>query len=170
MDQSPFFNVIRSPFRFRLYLLARLPAAFFSGLGVEKADDDECIVTIPYKWFTRNPFRSTYFACLGMAAEMCTGILAMAHVYKSNPRISMLVIGLEGHFTKKATGRTSFRCNDGAAIREAIAKSRATGEGQTVNAHAVGTDKAGEIVAGFTITWSFKVVGQKPNGESLAGK
>ena len=154
---APFFRVVSSPIKFRLYLLTKLPAAFFAGLRIKKADADHCVVTVPYRWSTRNPFRSIYFACLGMAAEMSTGILAMAQVYKSNPPVSMLVTGMEAQFTKKATGRTSFSCNDGQAIREAVERAKTTGEAQTIKAHSVGTNAQGETVAEFFITWSFKV-------------
>ena len=155
--QSPFFSIVRNPLKFRLYLLTNLPSAFFAGLRIAEADPDHCIVTVPYKWFTRNPFRSTYFACLCMAAEMSTGILAMAPIYKSKPAVSMLVVGMETQFTKKATGLTRFLCNDGPAICAAIAKARATGEAQIVKARSVGTSSNGDIVAEFSLTWSFKI-------------
>jgi Domain of unknown function (DUF4442) len=155
-SESAFFAIVRNPLKFRLYLLTNLPSAFFSGLRVAEADADHCIVTVPYKWFTRNPFRSTYFACLSMAAEMSTGILAMAPIYKGKPGVSMLVVGMETQFTKKATGPTRFLCNDGPAISAAIAKARATGEAQTVKARSVGTSSNGDIVAEFSLTWSFK--------------
>jgi hypothetical protein len=154
---NEFSRLTGSHIKFRLYLLSKLPAAFFAGLRIAKADADHCIITVPYRWSTRNPFRSIYFACLGMAAEMSTGILAMAQVYKSNPAVSMLVTGMEAQFTKKATGRTSFRCSDGQAIREAVDKSKITGEAQTIKARSVGTNAQGETVAEFFITWSFKV-------------
>ena len=153
---DPFFAIVHNPLKFRLYLLTRLPSAFFSGLRITEADPDHCIVTVPCKWFTRNPFRSTYFACLSMAAEMSTGVLAMAPIYKRRPPVSMLVVGMETIFTKKATGLTSFLCNDGAAIRAAIANARATGEAQTIKARSVGTSGNGDIVAEFSLTWSFK--------------
>ena len=161
MDQSPasdpFFRLIRSRIKFRTYLLTRIPSAFFSGLRVPEATRDRCVATIPCTWFTRNPFRSTYFACLSMAAEMSTGVLAMAHVYKSDPPVSMLVVNLEANFIKKATGLTRFICSDGPLIGEAIVRAKATGEGQVVKAHSIGTNADGDIVAEFFITWSFKV-------------
>ena len=154
---SSFFSLTSSPIKFRAYLLTKLPAAFFAGLKIKSADINQCIITVPYRWSTRNPFRSTYFACLGMAAEMSTGILAMANVYKSTPPVSMLVINMEANFTKKATGDTRFTCNDGPAIRDAVDRAKATGEAQTLKVHSVGTNEAGDIVAEFFITWSFKV-------------
>lgn len=162
-DSNPadFFSAIRHPLKSRLFLLTKLPSAFFSGLRVREADTDHCAVTVPYKWFTRNPFRSTYFACLSMAAEMSTGVLAMAGIYRSQPPVSMLVIGTEAIYTKKATGRTTFRCTDGPAIRDAIDKARTTGDPQTMKVRSLGTNSAGDPVAEFFITWSFKVKSRK---------
>lgn len=154
---NAFLKTISNPLRFRLYLLTRLPSAFFSGLRITRLDTCSCIVTVPYKWFTRNPFRSTYFACLAMAAEMSTGILAMSQLYGRGPRVSMLVIGLEASYFKKATGPTHFQCTDGNAIRETIEKAIATGDGQTIRARSAGMNPAGDPIADFYITWSFKV-------------
>ncbi|HEV2353431.1 MAG TPA: DUF4442 domain-containing protein [Puia sp.] len=149
-------RLARSPFRFRLFLLTRMPSAFFSGLRIIRLDADSCSVSVPYKWFTRNPFRSTYFACLAMAAEMSTGILAISNVYGRTPSVSMLVVSLEANYFKKATGRTYFSCKDGLGIRETIERAVATGDGQTIRAHSTGTNVAGEPIAEFFITWSFK--------------
>ncbi|HEV9037114.1 MAG TPA: DUF4442 domain-containing protein, partial [Puia sp.] len=102
MTNSAFFSAIRHPLKSRLFLLTNLPSALFSGLRVVEADTDHCAVTVPYKWFTRNPFRSTYFACLSMAAEMSTGVLAMAAANESQPPVSMLVVRTEADYTKKA--------------------------------------------------------------------
>lgn len=68
----------------------------------------------------------------------------------------MLVVGLEAEYFKKATGKTSFVCNDGEAIQNAIAATIRTGEGVTVKATSIGTNAQGEEVARFFITWSFK--------------
>ncbi|MBS1602429.1 MAG: DUF4442 domain-containing protein [Bacteroidetes bacterium] len=152
-----FLRLLRNPVKFRLYLLTQLPSAYFAGLRIVEVDEVRCSVAVPFKWFTRNPFRSTYFACLSMAAEMSTGILAMAAVYRRKPPISMLVVGLEASFHKKATGRTTFVCVDGSAIKEAVSACIATGEARQVRARSVGTNSNGEIVAEFFITWSFKV-------------
>lgn len=142
--------------KFRFYLFARIPSAFFSGLRIREMNESLCRVSIPYKWFSQNPFRSTYFACLSMAAEMSTGALAMAHVYKHVPAISMLVIKVESTYYKKAVGLTTFTCTDGPAFKEIIARAVATGEGQSFIAHSVGVNPQGEKVADFLITWSFK--------------
>ncbi len=139
-----------------MFLLSKLPSAFFAGVRVRDVNEVSCAVTVPYKWFSQNPFRSTYFACLSMAAEMSTGALAMAHIYKRQPQVSMLVVKVESEYFKKATGRTTFICEDGLLIKKAIEESVATGEARSVRANSVGRNKDGEIVAEFFITWSFK--------------
>lgn len=159
---AAFIQLMKHPVKFRMFLFTKLPAAFFAGVRVREADEQRCEVTVPYKWLSQNPFRSTYFACLSMAAEMSTGALAMAQVYKSDPPVSMLVVKVESEYFKKATGRTSFVCEDGALFQRAVEESIATGEARTVQATSIGRNKEGEEVARFVITWSFKAK-QKPN-------
>ncbi len=139
-----------------MFLFTKLPAAFFAGVRVREADERTCSVSVPYKWMSQNPFRSTYFACLSMAAEMSTGALAMAHIYKINPPVSMLVVKVESEYFKKATGRTTFLCKDGNLFNKAIEETIATSEARIVKAKSIGTNKEGEVVAEFYITWSFK--------------
>ncbi len=156
-NEAAFFSLIKNPVKFRLFLLKNLPAAYFSGVRLKEITSRIAIVSIPYKWFTRNPFRSTYFACLSMAAEMSTGILAMGNIYQRKPKVSMLVVGIEGNFIKKAVGSTRFICEDGEMIRQAINEAIGTKEPKTIKARSVGRNNNGEIVAEFFVTWSFKV-------------
>ena len=153
---SQFLKSIRNKTKFRFFLLQQLPAAFFSGIQLVSADEDSCSVSVPFAWFTKNPFRSTYFACLSMAAEMSTGVLSMAHLHNRIPRVSMLVVHMEARFQKKAVGAVIFTCSQGHAISAAIEESRRTGTGQTVTVESVGSNKEGETVATFSFTWSFK--------------
>jgi len=151
-----FIRLMNNPVKFRFFLLSKLPSAYFSGLRIKSMDAQHCTATIPYKWFSQNPFRSTYFACLAMAAEMTTGSLAMANVYKSKPAVSMLVVKLEANYFKKADGVTSFTCRDGEQLRTAIESTIATGEPVAYTAKSTGINLQGELVAEFLITWSFK--------------
>jgi hypothetical protein len=156
VNTRAFIGLMKHPLKFRAFLLMKLPSAFFAGVRVRDIDEKQCVVTVPYKWFSQNPFRSTYFACLSMAAEMSTGALAMAHLYKRNPAVSMLVVKVDSEYFKKANGRTTFICMDGDAMLNAIEESIATGEGRTIKARSIGKNADGEIVAEFYITWSFK--------------
>ncbi len=151
-----FSKQMTDPIKFRMFLLSKLPSAYFSGVRVQSLDENKCEVTVPFKWFSQNPFRSTYFACLSMAAEMSTGALALGHLYKRDPAVSMLVVKTEGEYFKKAIDRTTFLCEAGTEIKRMIDEAVTTGEPRTVRAKSVGKNKAGELVAEFFITWSFK--------------
>jgi hypothetical protein len=151
-----FSRLISNPISFRFFLFQKLPAAFFAGLRIQHFDANSCTVKIKYSWFSKNPFRSIYFAVEAMAAEMCSGMLAFGQVYQRHPKISMLVVKMEVNFIKKATGTILFTCEDGAAIQAAINESIASGEGRTLVCVSKGKNSANETVAEFFITWSFK--------------
>ena len=150
---------VLSPHKLRLYLLRKLPLAWLAGLRLMALTPEAATVTIRYKYLTQNPFRSIYFAALAMAAELASGMQAMLHTQGGRP-VSMLVVGLQAEFTKKAVGLIAFTCPDGAAIAQAIAESRATGSGRTVVCTSIGRDEAGDVVAAFRVTWSFKAKAQ----------
>jgi hypothetical protein len=154
--KQKFIQFVQQPFKFRMFLLSKLPSAFFSGVRVKSIDENKSEVTVPFKWFSQNPFKSTYFACLAMAAELSTGLLAMMNVHEKNPAISMLVVGLEANYFKKATGITTFICEDGVAVDNIVESAISSGESKTIKCKSVGKNNDGEIVAEFFITWSFK--------------
>ena len=147
---------ILHPIKFKFFLLQKLPAAFFAGLRIHSFDEEHTVITVKYNWLNQNPFRSMYFAVQSMAAEMSSGLMASAQVYKRNPAVSMLVVKFEASFIKKAVDTISFTCRDGSIINEAIERSILTGLGETIVTKSVGTNKAGEAVSEFLITWSFK--------------
>ena len=156
MSETKFQKLVNNNFLFRLYLLKSLPLAFIAGIRVKGLTNEKAVTTVRYGWLTQNPFRSMYFACQAMAAEMCSGMLAFGQVYKRNPKISMLVVKMEVNFIKKATGTILFTCEDGALIQAAINESIETGEGKTIVCLSKGKNSANETVAEFLITWSFK--------------
>jgi acyl-coenzyme A thioesterase PaaI-like protein len=152
---ATFRRQVLSPMKLRLFLLQKLPMAWLAGLRLTQLTPEAATVTIRYKYLTQNPFRSLYFACLAMAAEFASGVQAMMQVQAGSP-VSMLVTGIQGDFTKKAVGLIAFTCPDGARIAQAVAESRATGEGRTVVCTSTGVDEAGDVVAVFRLTWSFR--------------
>jgi phage terminase large subunit-like protein len=156
MEQSALLKKLSSGFMFRLYLMKSLPAAFFSGLRIQSLSTSSAVVTIKYSWFSKNPFKSIYFACLGMAAEMSTGLLALIHSQYRSPRISMLVLSMSASFHKKAVGKIRFECHDGEKILHAIEQAVKTKEGVTCETLSRGYDEEGRCVAEFTINWTFK--------------
>ena len=115
------------------------------------------MVQVKHKWFNQNPFRSMYFAVQAMAAELSTGALVMKHIKDSNKKVSMLVANNKGSYTKKATGRITFTCTEGAKIKEALSQAIASGEGQTCWMRSIGVNEKGEQVATMDFEWTLKV-------------
>ena len=151
-----FQKIIQNPIQFRFFLLQKLPSALIAGLKVKEISTLEAVITVKHKWLNQNPFRSMYFAVQSMAAEMSTGLLAFGQLYQRNPPVSMLVVGMEAKFHKKAVGKISFYCEDGLAISNAIEAASQTGQGQTIQCYSIGKNEAGETVSEFWFTWSFK--------------
>ena len=145
-----------SKWKMKVFMLQNLPMAFLAGLRIIHIDSEKAQVSIPHKYLNKNPFRSMYFATQSMAAELATGILAMAAVNDSNVPVSMLVLNMEASFIKKATTKIIFSCHDGNVIADAIKKAQRDGEGHTVKALSIGRNKKNEIVSEFEFTWTFK--------------
>lgn len=151
-----FVKLVNNRFKFSLFLLFKLPSAWLSGVRIHKMDAHACTTVVPYKWLSQNPFGSTYFACLAMAAEMSTGVLAMAHVNDAGARVSMLVTGLEAIFLKKAKSRTYFTCEQGDDIRRTILQSVESGHPASITIDITGKSDDDTEIARFKVTWSFK--------------
>lgn len=143
--------------KINMFLLTKLPAAYFCGVRVREINAAKCRVCVKHRWINQNPFRSMYFAVQAMAAELSTGALVMSEIKKSNKNISMLVGSNSATFSKKATGKITFTCNDGHLIAEAIAHTIANGSGQSLKLTSVGTDEQGDVVAEMTFEWRVKL-------------
>ena len=140
-------------------MLFKLPSAFICGVRVKQLEATKCVVSVKHRWINQNPFNSMYFAVQAMAAELSTGALVMYQIKKSNKKIAMLVANNKANFSKKATGRITFTCNDGAIIEEAINKTIASGEGQTFWMKSFGIDENGIQVSEMDFEWSIKLKG-----------
>lgn len=147
-------SVFKSSYKFRIYLFKYLPTVLFWGLKIEKIDENKCIISIKYNRRTQNPFRSIYFSALAGAAELSTGIPAILSTEDKN--ISMLVIGVEGRFFKKAIGRIDFICEDVKLIKKAIDEAGISEAGKELRVKSIGKNEQNETVAEFFLTWSFK--------------
>jgi hypothetical protein len=138
------------------FLFFKLPSAFICGVRVKTIDKSQCIVSVKHRWINQNPFKSMYFAVQAMAAELSTGALVIVGIKQSGRNISMLVASNRSTFTKKATGRINFTCQDGHLIDEAIKNTLATGEGQTFWMTSKGVNEKGEQVSVFEFEWTVK--------------
>ncbi|MBT8261048.1 MAG: thioesterase, partial [Bacteroidia bacterium] len=103
------------------------------------------------------PFNSMFWAVQGIAAELTTGALVMQKIRESGKSISMLVANNNATFLKKAKGRITFKCTQGDILDEAIEKTIATGERQTIWMHSKGFNEEGIEVSHFNFEWTIKL-------------
>jgi len=98
-----------------------------------------------------------FWAVQGMAAELTTGALMMDQIRTSGRKISMLVANNNATFTKKATGKITFTCEDGDKISEALEQTIKSGEGQTIWMKSTGVNEDGVVVSVFNFEWTVRV-------------
>lgn len=146
-----------SRFQINLFLFLKLPSAFWCGVRLKSITQEQCVTSVRHRWINQNPFQSMYFAVQAMAAELSTGALVMQNIKESGQKISMLVANNKGNFTKKATGRITFTCQDGLSVTQTIQQAIVTGEGQTVWLKAIGTNEKGEQVSEMDFEWTLKL-------------
>ncbi len=143
-----------SYFKYTLFTLFKLPAAWITGVRLTHLDDRSSTASIKHRWINQNPYSSMFWAVQGMAAEFPTGILLTQEIERSKRNISILVLNNKASFTKKATGRINFTCNQGEEARATIEKLITTGEPQTVWLDAVGVNESGQQVSSFSFEWT----------------
>ena len=150
-----------SPKKITTFTFFKLPSVYWLGIRVKSISETNCIVKVKHRWISQNPFKSLFWAVQGMAAELSTGAMVMSCIHDSNLPIAMLVANNKANFSKKATGRITFICNDGLKIKETIDKAIATNEGQTCWMTSVGKNENGDVVSTFEFEWTVKLRAKK---------
>ena len=146
-----------SVFKINLFTFFKLPSAWWCGVRLKAMDETKTVVTVKHRWFNQNPFNSMFWAVQGMAAEFSTGIMVSTAIRESGHKISMLVQNNNANFSKKATGRITFTCEDGHLIANALKKTIATGEGQTIWMKSIGVNAEGIVVSTFNFEWTVRL-------------
>lgn len=143
--------------KFNTFTFFKLPSAWWCGVRLRYMDKNKAIVTVRHRWFNQNPFKSMFWAVQGMAAELSTGAMVITQIRESGHRISMLVASNKANFSKKATGKITFTCEDGHLIGEALLKTIETGEGQTFWMKSTGVNEDGVVVSTFSFEWTVRL-------------
>lgn len=152
--QAQTVKMMQNKWKMFWYFLLHLPGAFFFGLEVISLTEELSLVRVPYRWSTKNPFKSIYFAALTAAAELSTGIIAMSALDPS--KISMLVTRVEGQFLKKAKGPVLFECLQVQEMRKAVSAALEQDAGAKITMNSTGRNQDGEVVAKFSFEWSLR--------------
>ncbi len=143
--------------KFNVFTFFKLPSAWWCGVRLKYIDNGKAVVAVRHRWFNQNPFKSLFWAVQGMAAEFATGAMVSMQIRESGQNISMLVANNNANFSKKATGKITFTCEDGHLIKDALDKTIATGEGQTFWMRSVGVNEEGTVVSTFNFEWTVRL-------------
>jgi hypothetical protein len=143
-------------FMFKLFGLGKLPLSVLTGFKIIELNESKCVTSVKYKWLNKNPFRSTFWAVLGMAAELSSGAYALLATQGKGESVAVILISTKAEFLKKATGTNTFTCTDWTKLETAANRAIESNEPQTVLCETVGIDDKGEPIARFEFTWSFK--------------
>jgi hypothetical protein len=145
--------------QFNIFLFFKLPAAWWCGVRLRYIDEERAMVAVRHRWINQNPFKSMFWAVQGMAAELSTGAILMQQIRDSGKNVSMLVARNKAVFTKKATGKINFSCEDGRLIARALQTAIKSREGQTFWMKSTGRNEEGVPVSTFEFEWTIKVRG-----------
>jgi hypothetical protein len=145
------------PILFFIYMLFRMPLGAFAGLRCQHIDELVCEVSLASGWRTWNPFRSTYWAAQGMAAELATAVGPVSYARSLDVSMQTLVKSCSGQFHRQAKSRLHFRCEDLGILKEGIEKAVQTNEAVAVTSNVTGRDIHGEVVSTWQFEWHFKV-------------
>jgi hypothetical protein len=149
--------MVLTPSKFNAFSFLKLPAAWWCGVRLKYIDKSKAIVTVTHRWINQNPFNSMFWAVQGMAAELATGAMVIDQIKATGKKISMLVANNRANFSKKATGKITFTCEDGHLIKAALDRTIATGEGQTIWMKSVGVNEDGVVVSTFDFEWTVRL-------------
>jgi hypothetical protein len=81
----------------------------------------------------------------------------MNEIARTKKSFSMLVLNNKANFSKKATGRISFSCDQGSQIKECLNKAISSGTPQTIWLNSSGLDSKGDTVSKFSFEWTLKL-------------
>jgi|GEM_PF-51650 len=151
---SPIRNVIQA-FALKGFFFRNIPTLIWWGIRVERLQDKEAVVVLPYSWRTRNPYHSAYFAAQAGAAELASGLLVTRACADLGP-ISTLVTGFSAAFVKKANQSIWFTCSQGEEIRKTALDAINNGVAASITLQVTGVYQDGTPVSISHITWSMR--------------
>lgn len=129
---------------------------FIAGLRVERFDQEASVTSVPFKFLTKNPFRSMYFAVQSMAAELSTAVPCLIAITDQDPSVAFIIVKNEARFYKKAVSSVYFTCLDTQMAFDAVSQCK-DGQPREATFKTIGKMKDGTMVSEFEFTWSFKV-------------
>lgn len=143
-----------TPWKLRFWMMRHLPMGWLTGMYIRTLTPGHCEVVVPDRWWTRNPFGSLFWAVMGMAAELSTGMLLYA--WSQDAEVRFILTGVEARFFKKAKGKSYYFCDAGTLIPPVIEVVLQNDESGEVLLPVTARDAKGQHLADFIFRWQLK--------------
>jgi acyl-coenzyme A thioesterase PaaI-like protein len=150
-------NLSRLRWMLRLMGWFKIPMIAYVCPRLISIDDETVEVKIRLRRRTRNHLNSMYFGALSVGADIAAGIYAFYFAEQMKSKVSFAFKSMQADFLKRAESDIIFVCSEGMLIREALEKSKSTGERINQPVNVLAKDKNNEVVATFVMTVSVKV-------------
>jgi acyl-coenzyme A thioesterase PaaI-like protein len=154
------FERLKQTFGMRLFGWLKIPLLASVRPSVVELTEARCVVRIPLRRWTKNHLGSMYFGALAIGADCAGGLLAMDQIKRSGQPVSLVFKAFQATFLKRPEADVYFICEEGAAIRDQVRRTLASGERLTEPMHIQAAvklpDGTFEPVAEFTLELSLK--------------
>ena len=158
------FQRFQQTFGMRLFGWLKIPLLASVRPSVVELSETRCVVSIPLRRWSKNHLGSMYFGALAIGADCAGGLLAMDQIRRSGGGVSLVFKAFQASFLKRPESDVYFICEEGAAIRDQVARSLASEERITEPMHIQAAvklaDGSFEPVAEFTLELSLKRTGK----------
>jgi acyl-coenzyme A thioesterase PaaI-like protein len=155
---NPEAKVSMRTMRWKMFLMGffKIPLIGYIRPKLLEIDDKKIRVQINLRRRTKNHLNSMYFGALAVGADIAGGIHVFYFAELSNHKVSFSFKSMKAEFIKRAESHVIFQSMDGQLVKEAIEKSKISGErvNQSITVTAIDTDE--EIVASFEMTVSVR--------------
>lgn len=143
-----------TPWKLRLWMVRHLPMGWLTGMYVHRLTPEGCEVVLQDRWWIRNPFGSVFWAVMGMAGELSTGMLL--HAWTRDAGVRFILVGVEARFFKKAKGKSFYFCEAGMTIPQVIESVLQNEESGEILLPVTARDAKGEHLADFMFNWQLR--------------
>lgn len=145
-------------FKWFLFMLGhvKIPMIGYTSPKLLELTDEKVAVKIKLRRRTKNHLNSMYFGALAVGADLTAGIHAFYFAKKYGLNISFAFKGMQADFIKRAETDVTFTTDQGLLLKEAVEKSRETGERINQPILVEAKNDMGELVATFTMISSVK--------------
>lgn len=151
--------LLKATWGLRLFGWLKIPLLAFARPFVCALDDDRCVVRIRLRRRTKNHLGSMYFGALAIGADCAGGLIAASLIRRQSAKVSLVFKSFRATFLKRPESDVYFVCEEGAKVRDLVARTLASEERQTapLNLRAEVRTPAGvETVAEFVLELSLK--------------